>query len=88
MNHALQELVDTLGIRKPLTRYSVLTLWEEIVGEQIARVARAERVDDGVLIVKVASAPWRNELSMRRREILEKITDTVGKGIVREIRFR
>jgi predicted nucleic acid-binding Zn ribbon protein len=85
---ALQELVDDLGILKPLNGYSVITSWKDIVGEQIAKVAHAERVNDGVLIVKVANAPWRNELVMRRGEILERIVKAVGKGIVREIRFR
>jgi predicted nucleic acid-binding Zn ribbon protein len=85
---ALQELVEGLGIRKVLSGYSVVTSWEAIVGEQIARVAQAERVERGVLIVRVTSAPWRNELSMRRQEIMDKIVKTVGKGIVREIRFR
>jgi len=88
VDRALEELVDTLGIRSSLRRYSVITSWEGIVGEQIARIAHPERVDDGVLTVKVTSAPWRNELSMRRTEILEKIVKAVGKGVVREIRFR
>jgi len=88
VDHALHELVDQLGIGKSLSRYSVITSWETVVGEQIAKVAHAERVDDGILIVRVDSAPWRNELSMRRKEILEKIIEVVGKGVVREIRFR
>jgi predicted nucleic acid-binding Zn ribbon protein len=85
---ALEELVTTIGIAAPLRRFSVLTSWEEIVGEQVAKVALPERIEDGVLIVRVATAPWRAELTMRRGEILEKIVESVGAGIVRDIRFR
>jgi len=85
---ALEQFAKDLGISRPLGQYSVLTSWEEIVGEQIARVTRAERIEDGVLLVRVATAPWRAELSLRRGEILEKVNAVAGKGIVREIRFR
>ncbi len=88
MSSALEQFAKDLGIVRPLSPYSVLTSWEEIVGEQIARVTRAERIEDGVLLVRVSTAPWRAELSLRRGEILEKVNAVVGKGIVREIRFR
>ncbi len=88
LGDALEQLAQDLDIAKPLNRYAVLTSWGEIVGEQIAKVATAERVEDGVLIVRVTTAPWRAELSLRRAEILEKVAARVGKGVVREIRFR
>lgn len=76
-----------LGIEKPLHEYGALTSWDEIVGEQIAKISRAERIDNGVLIIKVSSAPWRSELSLRKTEILRKVAARVGNGVIREIRF-
>ncbi len=88
LRSALGDLVRDLGISGKLREYDVITLWEKIVGDQIARVASARRVENHVLYVDVTSAPWRAELSMRRREILEKINGTVGQRIIRDIRFR
>jgi predicted nucleic acid-binding Zn ribbon protein len=85
---ALREFTASVGITKKLREYNVLTSWETIVGEQIARVAKPQRIDNGILHVTVGSAPWRAELSMRRREMIEKINTAVGKEAVREIRFR
>ncbi len=85
---ALRELAESLGIRKTLRQYDVLTSWEAIVGEAVARVAQPVRLENGILFVHVASAPWRAELSMRRGEILGKIREHTGTTIVREIRFR
>jgi predicted nucleic acid-binding Zn ribbon protein len=85
---ALQELTESLGIRKTLRQYDVITSWEVIVGEAVARVATPVRLENGVLFVHVASAPWRAELSMRRIEILGKIQEHTGPRVVREIRFR
>jgi predicted nucleic acid-binding Zn ribbon protein len=85
---ALRELTESLGISKTLRQYEVMTHWEAIVGEAVARVAQPVRLENGILFVHVASAPWRAELSMRRMEILGKIRKHTGTTIVREIRFR
>jgi len=87
-NAALNEFAASVGITKKLREYNVLTSWEEIVGEQIAKVAKPQRIDNRVLLVAVASAPWRAELSMRRREIIEKINAAAGKKVLQDIRFR
>lgn len=85
---ALDKFVRQVGITKKMKQFSVITSWGEIVGEQIARVTQAERIDNGILFVKTATAPWRNELTLRRLEILEKVNAAAGAKVVKEIRFR
>ncbi|MDH3252135.1 MAG: DUF721 domain-containing protein [Ignavibacteria bacterium] len=85
---AIHELTEALGIRKTLRQYDVITSWEVIVGAAVAKVATPVRLDNGILFVHVANAPWRAELSMRRMEILGKIQAYTGTRVVREIRFR
>lgn len=85
---ALQDLVRHLGLERNLEDYQVITFWPEMVGEQIARVTEAQRMENGVLFVSVSTAPWRAELSMKRMEIMKKINSMLGKNVVKEIRFR
>ncbi len=85
---AIQELAKHLGLEKNLEEYRAITSWQEVVGEQIAKVTQAQRMENGVLFVSVATAPWRAELSMRRLEILQRINAMLGKSVVKEIRFR
>lgn len=77
-----------MGITRKLREYNIVTSWDDIVGAQIGRVAKPQRIERGVLFVGVSSAPWRAELSMRRREIIQKINDSIGKKIILDIRFR
>jgi predicted nucleic acid-binding Zn ribbon protein len=81
-------LARQLGIKKKLKQFSVITSWPQIVGEQVARATEAERIENGILFVKTATASWRTELTMRRMEILEKINAAAGSNIVKDIRFR
>jgi predicted nucleic acid-binding Zn ribbon protein len=85
---ALQQLAQNLGISKTLRQYDVLASWKSIVGQRIARVTEAQRMDNGILYVTVATAPWRAELSMMRLEIIEKLNKRMGTKIVKDIRFR
>lgn len=85
---AIDKLVHSLGIAKKMKQVSVITAWSEIVGEQVAKVTEAERMENGILFVKTKSAAWRNELTMRRMEILEKVNTAAGAKVVKEIRFR
>ena len=88
VGEALRKLTSSLGITTKLSEYGVLTGWDGIVGEQIARVTTAERIDHGILYVAVRGAAWRNELTMRRLEILGLVHRAAGRKVVREIRFR
>lgn len=61
--------------------------WTEISGPRLAEVTECERVENGVLYVRVISAPWRQELSYMKQELLGKIKMTTGCSTIREIVF-
>lgn len=84
----LTSVLQELGLGRRIKQLNVLDLWAEIVGEQIAKVATAERIDGGRLIVRVSKAPWRNELRFLKREIIVKLNRAIGEDIVKEIIFR
>jgi predicted nucleic acid-binding Zn ribbon protein len=87
LGETLEELVDKLGIKKKLQEYEAVERWEEIVGQQIGRVTSATGITKGVLFVRVRTGTWRNELTMRKREIIRKINLVLGEEIVTDIRF-
>lgn len=84
----LNSLIKTLGIEKNIEQYKIFDVWNTIVGEQIAKVAQPERIHNGILIVAVSNAPWRTELTFRKKEILEKIHLTLNSTSITDIRFR
>jgi predicted nucleic acid-binding Zn ribbon protein len=85
---AIEELIVQLGIKKKLHEQDAFVVWGEAVGERIARVATPTGMRRGVLIVSVKSGVWRNELSMRKQEIVRRINELLGGEIVKDIKFR
>ncbi len=83
----LATLMEELGLGKKLKQYEAVRIWEEVVGERIARVATPSKIINGILIVKVEKSTWRNELSLLKREIIAKINAALKEDIVKDIKF-
>lgn len=87
LGKTIARLLKNMGIEQRIKEHQALNEWSEIVGEKVAAVTRANKVVDGILFVKVKNSSWRNELIYMRQEILVKIDQTVGTGVIKELRF-
>ena len=82
-----EAFIQKAGYAVPLKEWEVVSNWEQVAGEQIARRARCERVEDGVLYVKVESAPWRQELSYMKDMLKESALKNTGCRTIKDIVF-
>lgn len=64
---------------------AIWQLWDETVGPQIARRAQPAAIRNGVLTVVVSSAPWLQQLSFMKAELLVKLNRAIGEEMVKEI---
>ena len=84
----LDKLFTELGLQERYKRSKIIGSWEDIVGQQIAKVATAERVVGKKLFVRVSSSTWRHELHLRKKEIIYKINRHIGEKVIEDIRFQ
>ncbi len=83
----LESVLAGLGLAGRLREREAITLWPELVGPEIARRSRALRIRAGVLFVRVDSAAWSQELQFLKAKIITRFEETLGPGLVKEIRF-
>jgi predicted nucleic acid-binding Zn ribbon protein len=84
----LDRLTTKMGIAPRLEKEKAVVLWEEAVGQNIARRAKAVSIKGGTLFVKVVNSAWLQELSLLKEGIIEKVNSVVGKNVVKDIMFR
>lgn len=84
---AIRGAVEKLGLTAKFQEQRALSLWPQIVGEQIAEVTKAYRIHHGELLVSIKHATWRYHLMFERENFRKKINDTLGTEVVRLIRF-
>ena len=83
----IDHLIKSEGIERPILQNKALINWEEIVGKQIAKHSTPEEVKHGVMVVRVETPVWRNELTLRKNEILEKLNKGSHTQIIQDIKF-
>ncbi len=81
------ELRRTEKWGRRMSRHPVFRVWENAVGETIAKVAQPAGVNGSCLRVEVADSAWMQELQLMAGGILEKVNAALENGSFEEIQF-
>ncbi len=87
IGNVFTQLFRDLGIDNAIQQNMAVTRWAEIVGERIAEISEAERIESGVLFVKVSSPVWRNELVFMKSNLINSVNEALAKTVVKDIKF-
>lgn len=74
------------GLESGFKRGAALALWPEIAGESLSQLTEAERLEDGVLYVRVCDAVVGHQLTYMREDFLRRYKERLP-GVVLELRF-
>ena len=83
----LEEILSERGYLTVCKEYSIAYKWSSIAPEKLASVSTCERIENGVLYVKVLSAPWRQEAVYLKDGILHRIQTEEGCPTIHDIVF-
>lgn len=84
----IMEYLRASGLETPLNEYRVIQAWPQEVGSALASYTGGLRIYNQVLYVNVSSAAVRNELMMRRTELLKKLNTRAGAQVITQIVLR
>jgi predicted nucleic acid-binding Zn ribbon protein len=85
INKILDSLMRDKKYQKGLRLALIEERWVEIVGEQIAKYAHVQGLERGRLMIQCDHDVWRATLHHTKPELLGRIEQVVGKGVVKEI---
>lgn len=70
---------------KRLREGEIWLVWESAVGSRIASHTAPAAFRDGTLTVAVDSAPWMQQLSFMKKELIAKVNEQLGEELVKEL---
>ena len=74
VSELLSRYLARAGLSERVAQAGVVAAWPALVGDRIARHTQAVAVrDDGVLVVKVRSAPWAQELTLMTPQVIARL---------------
>ncbi len=87
LGRAARDLAKKRGWSPRVAEGTVLGQWSTVVGSQIADHAAPIGLADGVLTVAAESTAWATQLRMMQAQLLAKIAEAVGDGVVKSLRI-
>ena len=62
--------------------------WKTVVGKTISENTEIIHLKKGTLTIKASNPIWRNEMSLQKKELIDKINKTESKFNIKDIIFR
>ena len=76
LKQILGEFLKGKNFKEINNTISIETAWEKTVGNPIIKNSKIESFKNGTIKIKVSNPIWRNELSLQKQDILDKLTKT------------
>jgi hypothetical protein len=67
--------------------YQVWQVWEDVVGEALARKARPSKIYNGKLFVTVSNSVLIQELQFTKARLRDRLNEKLGPGTVKDLLF-
>ncbi|MBO4801086.1 MAG: DUF721 domain-containing protein [Bacteroidaceae bacterium] len=75
------------GLETPYNEYRLVQAWPEVMGQGIANYTGNLEIRNRVLYVRLKSSVIRQELSMNRKVLVQKLNQHVGAQVIENIIF-
>ncbi len=89
--YSVAEVVDSVlkdtGLGKAVELWSIYKVFQDIFAKEIADNMKIVGLSNGILKVRVPSSAWVQELSFFEDGIIKKIDESLGKNLIKRIRF-
>ena len=83
----MADTINRLGRAQELLEPRAIVAWTDVAGPRVAARTRAEAFRNGALTVRVDGAAWLHELVYLKADLLARMNERLGGGVVRDIRF-
>jgi predicted nucleic acid-binding Zn ribbon protein len=87
IDSVLSSYLSKRGYYSYVKEYIAISHWKEIVGEEISSISKCIGIENNVLYVAIDSAPWRQEISFLKKDILNKIKFVSQCNTIKDIVF-
>lgn len=82
----LQKFLRDEGLETPLLQRRVIDAWEQVTGHMVAGNTREKFIKNQVLFVKIVNPALRQDLSMMRTKLTQRLNSAVGANVIVDVR--
>lgn len=83
----LPEILRREGLEGPLQQKRLLAVWEQVVGEPVAKYSGERFIKNQTLYVKILSPALRADLALSRSILVKRLNEAAGAFVIADIKF-
>ncbi|OYP65073.1 hypothetical protein CIK95_05535 [Prevotella sp. P5-108] len=83
INHLLRDQ----GLETPLLQRRVIDAWETVTGATVGRYTGEKFIKNQTLFVKITNPALRQDLSMMRSKLVQRLNAEVGAMVIADVRI-
>jgi predicted nucleic acid-binding Zn ribbon protein len=83
----VEAVLSEKGYLTSCKEYGILLKWPSIVEKGLAKASTCERVENGVVYVKIFSGSWRQEALYQKETLIKRIQTEFGCPTIKDIVF-
>lgn len=87
LSDLLQMVLRKEGFETPLLQRRLVASWDGVVGPTISRYTSDKFIKNQTLFVKINNPALRQDLSMMRQKLVQRLNSQVGSFIISDIKF-
>lgn len=87
LSDLLQMVLRKEGFETPLLQRRLVASWDAVVGPTISRYTCDKFIKNQTLFVKINNPALRQDLSMMRQKLVQRLNSQVGSFIISDIKF-
>ena len=84
----IMQYLREFGLETPLNEHRLIQAWDTVLGPAVSKYTKELSIYNQVLFVTVSSAAIRNELMMRRTELVSRLNSHLGAQVITQIVLR
>jgi hypothetical protein len=82
---AVKQFLNQSKLKGSMQAFQVEDAWEKIMGKTIARYTEKIEIRGNTLYIGTSVAPLKQELLYQKEKIIERVNETLGEKVVKEV---
>ena len=88
IGEAIQQFLNQSRIKGSIQALQIEEVWEQIMGNTIAKYTESIKIIDKTLFITTHVAPLKQELTFQKEKIKLRVNEALGKNIITDVIIR
>jgi len=85
MKEAMKRFLDQSKLKGDIQALQIGEVWETLMGKTISKYTESIKIIHRTLIITTNVAPLKQELLYQKENIIKRVNEVLGEGVVKEV---